>query len=72
MNLQQRNHQTAVIWIEGEIEEFASHVGERNASSGANAVIDLSFLLGAISEPEHASFKERVKEIHLQHQGGAA
>ena len=64
MSLHQRDHQTAVTWIEGEIENMIRDIGKPNASSAATSVITLAFLLRAIDESEHRHFRARVDSIY--------
>lgn len=67
MSLQQRDHQTAVTWIEGEIENMIRDIGKPNASSAATSVITLAFLLRAIDESEHRHFRARVDSIYASY-----
>lgn len=64
MNVQQRSHQTAITWIEGEIGNMVCDLGKTNASSAATSVITLAFLLHAISEDEHREYRARIDQIY--------
>jgi ERCC4-type nuclease len=64
MNAQQRDHQTAVTWIEGELDNTKRRIGQPNASAAAISVITLSFLLRAISEDEQRMYAARIDMIY--------
>lgn len=64
MNIQERNHDTAVTWIDGELEELARLVGNPNASAAAMSAITLAYLLRAISTEEHRQYSQRIDEIY--------
>ncbi|PWE39581.1 hypothetical protein C9I50_18075 [Pseudomonas prosekii] len=77
MSRQQRDHQTAVTWIEGEIENMIRDLGKSNASSAATSVITLAYLLRAIDDNEHRHYRARVDQIYATYnesikQGAAA
>ncbi|KAA0995490.1 hypothetical protein FQ192_10655 [Pseudomonas sp. ANT_J12] len=77
MNLQQRDHQTAIGWIEGEIDNMIRDLGKPNASSAATSVITLAYLLRAIDDNEHRHYRARVDQIYASYnesikQGAAA
>lgn len=77
MNLQQRDHQTAIGWIEGEIDNMIRDLGKPNASSAATSVITLAYLLRAIDDNEHRHYRARVDQIYATYnesikQGAAA
>jgi len=76
LNTQQRDHQTAVTWIEGEIENMIRDLGKPNASSAATSCITLAFLLRAIDEGEHRHFRARIDQVYASynatHSQGAA
>ncbi|WP_223515736.1 hypothetical protein [Pseudomonas sp. GL-R-26] len=64
MNDEQRDHQTAVNWIEGEIDNMVRDLGKPNASSAATSSITLAFMLRAISEDEHRHYRARIDQIY--------
>ena len=64
MNTAQRDHQTAVIWIEGEIENMIRDLGKPNASSAATSCVTLAFILRVIDEAEHRHFRARIDQIY--------
>jgi hypothetical protein len=77
MSLQQRDHQTAVTWIEGEIENMIRDIGKPNASSAATSCITLAYLLRVIDDYEHRHYRARVDQIYATYnesnkQGAAA
>lgn len=67
MSQQQRDHQTAVTWIEGEIENLTRDLGKPNASAAATSAITLAFLLRVISDAEHRYFRDRIDQIYACH-----
>ncbi|WP_103734530.1 hypothetical protein [Pseudomonas sp. GZJR-8] len=64
MDLNQRNHQTAVRWIEDEIENMILDLGKPNASAAATSCVTLAFMLRAIDENEHRYFRARIDKIY--------
>ncbi|MHC3822466.1 hypothetical protein [Pseudomonas sp. G3-19] len=77
MNTQQRDHQTAITWIEGEIENMIRDLGKPNASAAATSAITLAFLLRAIDNDEHRYYRARIDQIYTSYnasitQGAAA
>ncbi|KAE9643011.1 hypothetical protein [Pseudomonas sp. PB106] len=77
MNVQQRDHQTAITWIEGEINNMIKDLGQPNASAAATSAITLAFLLRAIDNDEHRHFRARIDQIYASYnasitQGAAA
>jgi len=64
MNAEQCDHQTAVTWIEGEIDNMIRDLGKPNASSAATSSITLAFMLRAISEDEHRHYRARIDQIY--------
>lgn len=64
MSQQQRNHETAIEWIEGEIRQLIRTLDEKNAGAGASSAISLALLLGAIDLSEHDHFRERITRIY--------
>lgn len=77
MSIGQRDHQTAVTWIEGEIDNLIRDLGKPNASAAATSAITLAFLLRAISDDEQRSFRARIDQIYISYntsnkQGAAA
>lgn len=67
MSQAQRDHQTAVNWIEGEIENLIRDLGKPNASAAATSAITLSFLLRVISDTEHRHFRDRIDQIYARY-----
>ncbi|MNJ36823.1 hypothetical protein D3C77_316270 [compost metagenome] len=67
MSQQQRDHQTAVNWIEGEIENLHRDLGKPNASAAATSAITLAFLLRVISDKEHRDFRDRIDQIYASY-----
>lgn len=77
MNVEERDHQTAISWIEGEIEQMIRSLGKPNASAAATSAITLAFLLRAIDNDEHRGYRARIDEIYAAYnesikQGAAA
>lgn len=77
MNNKQRDHQTAINWIEGEIENMIRDLGQPNASAAATSAITLAFLLRAIDNDEHRYYRARIDQIYASYnasitQGAAA
>lgn len=64
MNITQRDHQNAVSWIEGEIENMIRDLGKPNASSAATSCVTLAFMLRVIDEAEHRHFRARIDQIY--------
>lgn len=64
MSLQQRDHDTAVGWINTELAELRKEVGKPNASAAVRSAITLAFLLRTISETEQRDFQARIDEIY--------
>ncbi|SEM50990.1 hypothetical protein SAMN04487857_102363 [Pseudomonas sp. ok272] len=67
MNQQQRDHQTAVTWIEGEIDNLIRDLGKANASAAATSAVTLAFLLRAISDDEHRHYRARIDQIYASY-----
>ena len=77
MNIEQRDHDTAVTWIEGEISNMIRDLGKPNASSAATSSITLAYLLRVISDGEHRHYRARIDQIYASYnesnkQGAAA
>ncbi|KII36880.1 hypothetical protein [Pseudomonas fluorescens] len=77
MNVQQRDHQTAITWIEGEINNMIKDLGQPNASAAATSAITLAFLLRAIDNDEHRHYRACIDQIYATYnasvtQGAAA
>ncbi|MEX5557966.1 hypothetical protein Q1J45_10350 [Pseudomonas rhodesiae] len=72
MSLQQRDHDTAVGWINAELAELRSAVGTPNASAAARSAITLAFLLRAISDTEQREFQARIDDIYKSSRATAA
>ncbi|MBV7478237.1 hypothetical protein [Pseudomonas sp. PDM31] len=64
MNDEQRDHQTAVTWIEGEITNMIRDLGKPNASSAATSSITLAFMLRVINDDEHRHYRARIDQIY--------
>ena len=67
MDLNQRNHQTAVSWIEGEIENMILDLGKPNSSAAATSCVTLAFMLRVIDENEHRYFRARIDKIYANY-----
>ena len=67
MNTAQRDHQNAVSWIEGEIENMIRDLGKPNASSAATSCVTLAFLLRVIDDSEHRYFRARIDKIYANY-----
>ncbi|QKJ73444.1 hypothetical protein HRH33_12935 [Pseudomonas rhodesiae] len=67
MDLNQRNHQTAVSWIEGEIENMILDLGKPNASAAATSCVTLAFMLRVIDDNEHRYFRARIDKIYANY-----
>ncbi|MBE8590740.1 hypothetical protein IQK56_07235 [Pseudomonas sp. MAFF 301449] len=67
MNVAQRDHQNAVSWIEGEIENMIRDLGKPNASSAATSCVTLAFMLRVIDEAEHRYFRARIDKIYVNY-----
>ena len=72
MSLQQRDHATAVGWINNELAELRRDVGKPNASAAARSAITLAFLLRAISDTEQRAFQARIDEIYADYKSTQA
>ncbi|MBJ2270718.1 hypothetical protein JFT60_25400 [Pseudomonas sp. MF6772] len=64
MNIAQRDHQIAVGWIEGEINNMIRDLGKTNASAAATSCVTLAFMLRVIDDNEHRRFRARIDEIY--------
>ncbi|MBB4813889.1 hypothetical protein HNP03_002516 [Pseudomonas rhodesiae] len=67
MDRNQRNHQTAVSWIEGEIENMILDLGKPNASAAATSCVTLAFMLRVIDDNEHRYFRARIDKIYANY-----
>lgn len=72
MSLQQRDHDTAVQWINNELAELRRDIGKPNASAAARSAITLAFLLRAISDTEQREFQARIDEIYADYKSTQA
>lgn len=77
MNVEERDRQTAIGWIEGEIEQMIRSLGKPNASAAATSAITLAYLLRAIDTDEHRHYRARIDQIYASYndsitQGAAA
>lgn len=72
MSLKQRDHATAVGWINNELAELRKDVGKPNASAAARSAITLAFLLRAISDTEQREFQARIDEIYADYKSTQA
>ena len=77
MSIEQRDHQTAVNWIEAEIDNMIRDLGKPNASSAATSSITLAYMLRAIDDSEHRHYRARIEQIYASYnasitQGAAA
>ena len=67
MNIAQRDHQNAVSWIEGEIDNMIRDLGKANASAAATSCVTLAFMLRVIDEAEHRDFRARIDKIYANY-----
>lgn len=67
MNIAQRDHQNAVSWIEGEIENMIRELGKANASAAATSCVTLAFMLRVIDDSEHRYFRARIDKIYADY-----
>ncbi|WLG54037.1 hypothetical protein PSH77_15180 [Pseudomonas extremorientalis] len=72
MTLQQRDHDTAVGWINAELADLRRDVGKPNASAAARSAITLAFLLRVISDTEQREFQARIDDIYKSSRATAA
>lgn len=72
MSFQQRDHDTAVAWINAELAELRKDVGKPNASAAVRSAITLAFLLRAISDTEQREFQARIDDIYESSRASAA
>ncbi|CAM3173021.1 hypothetical protein [Pseudomonas fluorescens] len=67
MNIAQRDHQNAVSWIEGEIDNMIRDLGKANASAAATSCVTLAFMLRVIDDAEHRYFRARIDKIYANY-----
>lgn len=67
MNVAQRDHQNAVSWIEGEIDNMIRELGKANASAAATSCVTLAFMLRVIDDSEHRYFRARIDKIYADY-----
>ncbi|WP_421555707.1 hypothetical protein [Pseudomonas kitaguniensis] len=67
MNVAQRDHQNAVSWIEGEIDNMIHDLGKANASAAATSCVTLAFMLRVIDDTEHRYFRARIDKIYADY-----
>lgn len=67
MNITQRDHQIAVGWIEGEINNMIRDLGKTNASAAATSCVTLAFMLRVIDDNEHRRFRACIDEIYSKY-----
>lgn len=72
MSFQQRDHDTAVGWINAELADLRRDVGKPNASAAARSAITLAFLLRVISDTEQREFQARIDDIYKSSRATAA
>jgi len=72
MNTAQRDHQTAVGWIEAEIENMIRDLGKPNASAAATSCVTLAFMLRAIDEAEQRRYRARIDQIYADYNASRA
>lgn len=72
MNIQQRDHQTAITWIEGEINNMIRDLGQPNASAAATSCITLAFMLRAIDDSEHRHYRACIDQIYATYNATAS
>ena len=64
MNVEQRDHQIAVGWIDAEIDNMIRDLGKPNASSAARSCMTLAFMLRVIDDTEHRHYQARIDQIY--------
>lgn len=64
MSVQERDHQTAITWIEAKIENMIRDLGKPNASAAATSSITLAYMLRAIDDAEHRHYRARIDQIY--------
>lgn len=69
MSISQRDHDTAVTWIEGEIGNMIRDLGKPNASAAATSSITLAYMLRVISDDEHRHYRARIDQIYANYNG---
>lgn len=67
MNVAQRDHQNAIGWIEGEINNMIRELGKPNASAAATSCVTLAFMLRVIDEAEHRHYRARIDQIYASY-----
>jgi len=67
MSIGKRDHQTAVTWIEGEINNLIRDIGMPNASAAATSSITLAYMLRAIDDDEHRHYRARIDQIYTSY-----
>lgn len=67
MNVAQRDHQNAIGWIEGEINNMIRDLGKPNASAAATSCVTLAFMLRVIDEAEHRHYRARIDQIYTSY-----
>ena len=72
MSSQQRDHDTAVGWINAELAELRRDVEKPNASAAARSAITLAFLLRTISDTEQREFQACIDDIYKSSRASAA
>lgn len=72
MNIAQRDHQNAVSWIEGEIDNMIRDLGKANASAAATSCVTLAFMLRVIDEAEHRYFRARIDKIYANYNASSS
>lgn len=67
MSIQQRDHDTAITWIEGEISNMIRDLGKPNASSAATSCITLAYMLRVISDDEHRHYRASIDQVYASY-----
>lgn len=67
MNKEQRDHQTAITWIEAEIDNMIRDLGKPNASSAATSCITLAYMLRVIDDSEHRHYRASIDQIYASY-----
>jgi hypothetical protein len=67
MNQQDLDHQTAVCWINSEINLLRRTIGEQNASAAVRSVIVMAMLLQVISLEEKQAYEAQVDDLYAEY-----
>jgi hypothetical protein len=67
MNQQDLDHQTAVCWINSELNLLRHTIGEQNASAAVRSVIVMAMLLHVISLEEKQAYEAQVEAMFKEY-----